>query len=191
MTSIQILSVILALICLFVTFIVGMKTSLLHEKDKTTRFSFSKTQMWLWTMIILPAFVLNWGFSIDLIPGINNVSLILLGISAGTLTTSDIIKATQEASRENAKLAHLYQGDRKLKMDDVQGGRFWVDILTDDGGNFSIGRLQNLLFTLVYLVIYSVMFFHDGMEYPELENQAFVLMGISSGSYLLARSNFK
>lgn len=72
----------------------------------------------------------------------------------------------------------------KINRDSVN---FWSDILSDDDGQLSIVRLQQLIFTIAYVVIYISTFFNSHMKYPEFDNYAFVLMGISTGTYLLGK----
>ncbi|AWI25640.1 hypothetical protein [Flavobacterium pallidum] len=67
--------------------------------------------------------------------------------------------------------------------------RFWVDIIMDDNGQLSLARLQQLVFTVIYATVYITTFFGDAMKvYPDFQANAYILMGISSGSYLLGKS---
>jgi hypothetical protein len=64
----------------------------------------------------------------------------------------------------------------------------WTDLITDNNGQLSIGRLEQLIFTFIFLLIYIAAFFNSAMKkYPEFESNAFVLMGISSGTYLVGK----
>jgi len=88
------------------------------------------------------------------------------------------VTATQKSSAKSTTL---------LKSNSTTTQGFWIDILLDDNGQFSVGRLQNLLFTLIYITVYISLFFKNGMEYPDFDNTAYVLMGISSGGYLIGK----
>jgi hypothetical protein len=116
----------------------------------------------------------------------------LLGISSVTTLTAEVISSTQEANRT----AMLAKGANppSLKALNVPSTNFWSDILKDDSGQFSVLRLQQLLFTFAYVGIYVTMFFtvdktgkDSIMSYPDFDTNAFILMGISSGTYLVGK----
>lgn len=124
--------------------------------------------------------MLNWGFSIDLVANLNLSSLVLLGISGGVTISAGIVsKAQQSPAGGGAPVA-------KALLNSTSS--FWPDILMDDKGEFSVVRLQQLLFTVVYIVIYVSYFFGMKMRYPDFDQSAFVLMGISTGTYVLGKS---
>lgn len=166
-------SIIIAIISFIAILIVGFKTDILKgtstDKNDELKYSFSKFQLWLWSLVICPAFSLYWGFHGKVY--INETSLILLGISAGLPLTSKMISDAQGK-----------------QISALPFGNFWTDILKDDLGHFSIGRLQNLIFTFIYVVIFVTYLFKNTMDYPEFENSAYILMGISSGAYLFGKA---
>lgn len=179
METIKIISIILAVVIFAICSFAAFKTTLLRETNsKDSPYSFSRFQLWLWTLIISPAFVINWGFVNSNLPQINQNSLILLGITVGISLTAGIITATQKSSAKSETI---------LKSNSTNSQGFWIDILLDDNGQFSVGRLQNLLFTLIYITIYVSLFFKNGMAYPDFDNTAYALMGISSGGYLIGK----
>lgn len=187
MNTIQIISIFLAILCAGLILFFGVKTDLLREKstDAETQgcYSFSRFQFWLWTLIICPVFVLFWGFSGDN-PDINVTALILLGIPASVTVTSSVVANTHEEVLRKDQPT----GDLELKRY-REGRSFWTDLLTDDKGQFSIARLQNLIFTFVFVVIYVSMFFGSKMSaFPDFENNTFILMGISSSGYVLGKA---
>ena len=72
---------------------------------------------------------------------------------------------------------------------DLQGGNFWTDILKDAHGQLSMARLQQAIFTFVYAIIFISQFIKAVFEtYPYFEPNAYVLMGISAGTYLFGKS---
>jgi len=78
METIKIISIIIAIVILAICAFVAFMATLLRESNsKTSPYSFSRFQLWLWTLIICPAFVLNWGFKNTNLPQINQTSLIL------------------------------------------------------------------------------------------------------------------
>ena len=68
---------------------------------------------------------------------------------------------------------------------------FFFDILTDDDSQFSIARLQNFVFTLVFITIYITYFFTNWKDYINFQPYVYILMGISSGTYLFAKGMYK
>ena len=235
MNSIHIISVILAISCVFIIFLIGIKTDLLKESNESGKaYSFSRFQLWLWTITISPAFVLNWGFYALSDPYLNTTCLILLGIPASIAITGRIITSVHESQREQVianaiesqkvkagnmeqdimsiiksdpqvqreqaiantlefqkQKAVIIKQDIVQKMQlksDLTGTSFWTDILKDDNGQLSIGRLQQFIFTLIYVVIFLTSFFASNMkEYPDFHENAFTLMGISAGTYLIGK----
>ncbi|MFY7813916.1 MAG: hypothetical protein ACOVRK_01880 [Chryseobacterium taeanense] len=176
----QIISIILSIVIAIIIMLVAFRTNLLRETNvSNSPFSFSRFQVWLWTLIIIPAFVLNWGFVNSDLPRINETAIILLGMSLGVTVTSAIISNVQKATKD-AK-AQFFKSDGESKG-------FWIDILLDDNGQLSNLRLQNLVFTFVYVVIYVGLFFSKGKQYPDFDQTAYALMGISSSAYLLGKS---
>jgi len=186
--TIQIVSIVLAIVVLLIILIVGFGTTLLREvNDKTKPYSFSRFQLFLWTLAIAPVFAIHWGFRY--FPGtdkqmINPTALILLGISSAVTLTASVVGSVQVASKLRNKGTHTLKLERKTEG-------WWIDILTDDQGQFSVARLQQLVFTLIYIVVYLSTFFGAEMKLPEFDNYAFVLMGISTGSYVVGKSMYK
>lgn len=181
------LAVILAISCMLVTIIIAWKTNILKENGDDSKYSFSKFQLLLWTLIILPAFILNWAYYKDFTnPDIGITELILLGISSSSTATSQIIKVAHLNARSKGKLTKD-EGDSLKSI--AKSDNFWKDIFTDDSENFSIGRLQNFLFTIVFAFVYITIFFNKACEYPVFEQNAYILMGISTGGYLIAKGN--
>ena len=178
----HIISIILSIISFLVIFLVGLLTQILREENRLTNplapFSFSRVQLWLWTLIIIPLFSLNWGFANPEEPAINETSLILLSISGALTLTSAVIAQVHL----NAKQAVKATNDSK---------NFFYDILVDDHGQFSIGRLQNFVFTLVFAVIYISIFFNNDFKYADFQPYVYTLMGVSSGTYLFSKALHK
>ncbi|MCH2223266.1 MAG: hypothetical protein MK066_00760 [Crocinitomicaceae bacterium] len=190
MTTIQIISIILSIICFGTIIYVGLKTDLLRAKKTSETeigcYSFGRFQLWIWTLVITPIFTLYWGFlGTDVIPDINTTALILLGIPIATKTAAHIVQESHEKTTRETQP----QGPLTNLKHHRQGHSFWFDILSDDMEQLSIARLQSLMFTMIYLVIYVTMFFEMKLiSLPEFGNKAYLLMGISSGGYILGKS---
>lgn len=190
---VQIISIVAAIIVFAVLLILGFKTNLLREKDLAdSPYSLSKFQLWIWTTVLAPAFVLHWGYHDD--TEINNTFLILIGISSSVALTSGIITQANVAKNNAAMLKGLAASP--MKANTTTAG-FWIDILRGDSDTLSVERLQHLVFTFVYLCIYLTYFFScqqvtgascSPMNFVEFDSLAYVLMGISSAGYLVGKS---
>lgn len=188
----QIISIIVAFIAFALVLILGLKTRLLREKDiPGSPFSLSKFQLWIWTAILCPAFILHWGYHGD--THINNTFLILIGISASVALTSGIITQAN-AAKNNADMAKG-MAMTPMKANGSSAG-FWIDLLKGDSDTLSVERLQHLVFTFVYICIYVAYFCtwqptpvsSPGlMNFIEFDSLAYVLMGISSAGYLVGK----
>ncbi|MCF0075662.1 hypothetical protein LZD49_34640 [Dyadobacter sp. CY261] len=208
MDSITYISIATAIIVAAIALIVVFKTQILRETNSNTSpYSLSKFQLWLWTSVICPLFAIHWGWHFPLDPSINDTSLILLGIAGGVTLTSSILTQVSFANKRDKITKNIEKGLSaankdlpKLKIEKESKG-FWVDLLTGDGETMPVERLQNLIFTFVYVIVYVAFFFsltkfidprtHEEsmtlMNYINFDKLAFVLMGISSGSYLIGK----
>lgn len=189
----QITSIIAGIIVFAVVLILGFKTKLLREKDlPDSPYSLSKFQLWLWTLILGPAFILHWGYHGD--THINNTFLILIGISASVTLTSGIV--TQANIAKNSSNLAKGLSSTPLKANGSSTG-FWIDLLKGDSDTLSVERLQHLVFTFVYACIYVSYFFTCQqasasspcllMNFVEFDSPAYVLMGISSAGYIVGK----
>jgi len=110
-----------------------------------------------------------------------------LGISAGGLLTSGITTNVLDTYAEKVKDGKWLGGKPPLKKYMDSSKSFWKDILMDDSGQFSITRLQQLIFTLAYVLVFISSFFYNNLDYPDFQQNAFVLMGISTSTYLVGK----
>lgn len=188
MDILNVISIILAIVCAGAIVWIGVKTNLLKESQAAgSPYSFSRFQLWLWLLVIGPLFILNWGFQSQTVPDLNLTCLILLGISAGGLLTSGIETYVLDSYIKKDKDGKRLAGEPPLKKYMESSKSFWKDILMDDNGQFSITRLQQLIFTFAYVVVFIASFFYNDLEYPDFQQNAFVLMGISTGTYLVGK----
>jgi hypothetical protein len=183
-------SIILASVVTIIMVVVAATTELLRESPSvqqsppvTPPYSFSRFQLFLWTLVIVPLFALGWGHvglgCATCKPAtymINTTALILLGISAGTAVSAGVVSSAQQNATTPAP----------VKANSPSAG-FWADILADNNGNFSMARLQQLVFTIVFIGIFITEFFPT-FQFPKFDSEVFVLMGISTGSYVLGKS---
>lgn len=134
-------------------------------------FSLARTQLGVWTVIIACCYlykVLCKGCSPTDIMEKNTTTLILLGISAGTTAVAGIIDSSQEKQR------HQNQPSEG----------FIKDILSDENG-ISIHRFQNVIWTVIAIVIYLTdIATNEKCHLPELDQTLLSLTGISNATYL-------
>src|SRR5579863_8475003 len=166
--SSNIVSIILAIVVILIMMLAATLTQLLRESPDTPPtapakppFSFSRFQLFLWTLVIVPLFALHWGHwglpctdckPVDLI---NQTALILLGISAATTVSAGIVTSAQKNASPVVPV--------KANNNSVN---FWTDILVDNNGQFSIVRLQQLVFTIIYIGIFVTEFFGK-FQFPD------------------------
>lgn len=162
------------------------RTSLLRE-SKDGHYSLGKTQMALWTVIIIAATAAIWFItgSLEYIPDQFST---LFGISAATGLGSVLI-TDQKEKAEQAKTSNVPQAvpqavspanKRKVKR---TWKALWHDLLDDGSGTMSLHRFQAVLWTLLTIgyVIQSVL---KAISLPEIPEALLYLMGISNLTYL-------
>lgn len=141
---------------------------------KIAPFSLARTQMAFWTIIILISILWIWYKSGEFV-AITTQVLILLGISAGTTVTANLI---DKSDLENPKIKKRLQDSDQEK--DKKG--FFENIVSDQKG-LSIHRFQNVIFSLA-IGLYFLYEVFKNQKIPTLNEELMVMMGISSGTYL-------
>ena len=189
MLATKIISIVLASMLFLFAIWVGLKTNLLRESGSSNTvspYSFSRFQLWLWSCVICPLFILNWGYVSPYEPNLNSTCLVLLGISVTGTLASRLITSAHEAAIKNSETGNVKDADLKINKKSVS---LWVDILIDDSGQFSVTRLQQFIFTIAYTMIFISSFFSHKMNYPDFgeEGYPYILMGISAGTYLIGK----
>jgi hypothetical protein len=174
---------------LFVMVFISLKYNMLNDSSILTAdkpYSFSRTQLAWWTLIILSSFV-----TIILsnknhdAPQFNRSIIILLGISAGTLASARI---TEISEQKNGALVSAAFSQNQVSES------FLLDILSDKTG-VSIHRLQTVIFNMVfgswfiYKVITNLVLASDvNMIMPEISDNNLILLGISTGTYIALKT---
>jgi hypothetical protein len=110
-------------------------------------------------------------FATQQLPVLNEMTLILLGISVGTTAGASVIDNSQTDRPQHQSLPS-------------QG--FWKDILSDASG-ISIHRFQMVVWTIVFGVVFIALVVRE-VGFPHFEPNVLLLMGISSGTYLLLKN---
>jgi len=233
MEAYKIISIVLAILSTGIIAYLGLTSGILRENIpnmpmKNRMFSLGRFQLWIWTLVICPVFVLYWGFDLSHTIQLNPTAVLLLGIPAGVSVTSYLIAGSQSSemtANDHVNSANSVQNSGAtndasaaptaavaataptatpaappapvvnsasvkttiLKMHQTSKS-FFIDLISDDSGQLSLGRLQQLIFTIVFVVMYLTTFFSKELQIlPEFENEVFVLMGISSGTYLVSK----
>lgn len=134
---------------------------------RNCRFSLSNVQVLMWTLLVLYAFCFVWvanGLLLEISPGV----LILLGISGGTSVLSRTVEKLSGSPESGRPL------ETKARLQ---------DLVTGDDGKFDLLRFQMLGFTL-FTLIYAFVSVIRSEGLPEISQNLYLLMGISSSTYL-------
>ncbi|GAA3620680.1 hypothetical protein [Flavivirga jejuensis] len=161
----------LPILMVFVGLYLARKTDLLKDQSTSSEkpYSFSRSQLLWWTLIILCCFSIYYG-TVGEIQKINKSSLILLGISLGTTTAARVIDSTEVS---NNIPRHQDRLDKK---------GFMYNILSDENG-ISIHRFQAVVFNLIFGLIFIMKFASNGI-FEAFGEWELGLMGISSAAYV-------
>jgi hypothetical protein len=163
-------------------------------------YSLAKTQMAIWSVVILGSFLSIWAIT-GAYDTVTNSALVLMGIGAGTaLAVIAQDKGKEVKSKIGGKNKQMNDlandqtqapdvkaaGIAKLKQD-IQDlapitESFLPDILTDADG-ISLHRLQMAIWTLVLVIIF-IKEVYCNLAMPEFGETLLALMGISSGAYI-------
>lgn len=167
--------------------------------DDQRSFSLGRSQMLWWTCVVALAwFAIGWATG-DW-TNLNESSLILLGISAGTAVgamataperVTRLVAKYEEAKKalagepQNASLkADLDAAKKAIETDaDIRSDSFLKDLTSDYGEGTGLHRLQNILFTLAFGGWFLWVAFHEG-SMPVLSSTMLTLMGISGSAYV-------
>lgn len=158
----------------------SLKTDILKDLStgSTKPYSFSRTQLMWWTLIIASCYILAFAHYENL-PSINSTTLALLGIGLGTTTFARVVDNTQV----NQAVAN---GTARHQNETSQG--FLTDLLSDETG-ISIHRFQAFVFNVIFGVTFFIDFFNMKYILPTYDSQQLLLLGISSGAYVAIKMN--
>jgi|SRR5688572_16272444 len=151
-------------------------------KSEYSPFSYSRSQLLWWTLIVLSCYIFFFGITSVLIP-LNVTSVLLLGFGALVYASGKLI--------DNAQI-DKGRGDRNQDQgaQNKEKPKFFKDLLSDDNG-ISIHRFQAVVFNIVFGIGYIAFFIKSLNYYPhpkypliEFTDWQFALIGISSATYL-------
>ena len=142
-------------------------------------YSLAKTQLAIWTALIGCVYIfLALYCHTDLkAMVVNATALTLLGISTGTTAAANVIDQSQSNTPETPPRHQNQPSEGFIK-----------DILSDDKG-VSIHRFQNVVWTVIAVVIYLYKVHQNQSSLPNLDNTLIILTGISSAAYLSLKIN--
>jgi hypothetical protein len=161
-----------------------LKHDLLRDQSTATRkpWSFARTQLAWWTLIIVSAFVAIL-IKCNTAPHLTSSALILLGISAATTVGARLID-----------ISDVKQEDIAVRHQDIASEGFLIDLISNQDGA-SIHRLQALIFNLAYgvwMIVEVVNNLNNGIAcdliIPNMDANALILLGISSGTYAVLKT---
>jgi hypothetical protein len=155
--------------------IVAVGTGTLRDKEPvkpgediapdTRAYSLSRTQIAIWTMLVVYAYLFIWFITGEYNTAIPGSILAILGISAGTFATAAAVDKNKE--RSGATVART-EGPLR-------------DLLTDQGGA-GMHRVQFGLWSVVLMIVFCVTTY-ETLAMPDFNTGLLGLMGISSAAY--------
>ncbi len=166
------------------------KSEVLRDKNARVAsgrapYSLSRTQLFIWTLIVSCCFILACAYKGEFNGIINQSTVILMGISVGTLVSGSLVDTSnqndEEGTGEIAKMAVVRKRGGKDKSS------FIADILSD-GRGVSINRFQSVVFTVIFMCIFVYKFAASG-SFAEFGSTELMLMGISQAGYIGAKAS--
>jgi hypothetical protein len=142
------------------------------DASKKNPFSLSRVQVYIWTFVIFGLFSYVWSVT-DFLPQITAAHLVLLGIAAGQRIISQLIDSSDPPKKNITT--------KKLTSDGCSVG-FFMDLISDKTG-LSITRLQYLIATFIFLVVFITNAIQK-LELVDFSVEQLALMGTSAGLYL-------
>lgn len=171
----------------------GIPESIIGPDERS--FSLARCQMLWWTLIVAVSWFAigistkNW-FSLD------ESALLLMGISAGTAAFAmgvipEVITQKVDAYKAALNASTLASNDpivaaAKTVVRDIPGvrsARLFRDLVSDFNDVPGLHRIQIILFSLAYGIVYAWQAFNTGML-PALSTTVLTLLGISSSAYV-------
>ncbi|MDP9048720.1 MAG: hypothetical protein M3N14_11320 [Bacteroidota bacterium] len=143
------------------------RTNTLRDGNMTSVYSLAQSQLMFWTILVVAAFIYTLILT-DMPSAFNPSVLLMLGISLGTTGTATYIDS--RFKKMNPGVAKPTHG-------------FFRDLLTSDGTNYSVQRIQVFAWNLV-LGLYFIIFTITTKSMPVFSSTLLFLAGITSASYV-------
>ncbi|HTV48741.1 MAG TPA: IPT/TIG domain-containing protein [Phycisphaerae bacterium] len=171
---------------LLYAFITGRWSPLAIVLGADGRPSTSKTQFFLWTVMVIFSYVtlsIARGFHGYFDP-VNNIPqniLITMGMSIGTAVSA---KAITVSYLDSGKISKTHASTDKM----VAG---LSAILMDDDGDIDLSKIQMMAWTLIAMAVYGARVIHlvnnasfTDPKLPDIDGALMVLMGLGQGAYV-------
>jgi hypothetical protein len=161
---------------LFTIILVGFgflafQTNAIRECQQAGAYSLSLTQLLFWTTLVIGAFIYTLVLT-DVTSSFNPSVLYMLGISLTTTGVASTIDSRFNKANPGAEKKPHYN--------------FFKDVLTSDGNNYSVQRIQIFAWNLL-LGIYFISYTINNKSMPVFSETLLFLAGFSSLSYLGAK----
>lgn len=172
-------------------FLLARRSEILRDKTNSLSgdvaykpYSLSRTQLFLWTLIIACTFILGCAYKGTFTGIINNTALILLGISLATTVGGSIVDSTVSGTGNSIVAKEILMANTQRTEANIM-----VDVLSDSRG-VSVHRFQAVVFNVIFGAIFVYKFAKTG-EFPDFGEQELTLMGISQAGYVGLKANEK
>jgi hypothetical protein len=167
------------------SYIINSNNLLELRPEKERPYSYARTQLFWWTMIICTCYSIFFALYGHLLP-LTPTCIILLGGGLATQLLGKTIDQSQLQNTVDDTTKDAVPNPVRHQDKNTTKG-FLKDILSDDNG-ISIHRLQSVIFNIIYGIGF-IGYFINSMsccEYPliEFEGWQLTLLGISAAGYL-------
>jgi len=173
-------SILLALLCDGAVLLAAFRTGIFRasEKDpakrKTAPFSLALVQMGFWYVIVVFSMLFLWVVTGSYVP----IPPTVLGIVGISTLTGLVAGATDKRKIERAAAIADQEG-----VDTKRHTSFFRDLITDATGNWSLQRVQILVWNLLFGAYYCYQVYRM-LTMPDIDESMLVLMGLSSSAYI-------
>ncbi len=170
-------------ICVFV--VLTRSSTLLKVASTDSQFSLAYTQIAFWTLIVIISYLYLW-MSTQEYNTLTASALIIMGISTATTSGSRLISKRMQQKRLAEDQSATNDQDKQGEAVFIRPSKgFFSDLFCDDNGS-SISRMQMILWTLIMGVVFIWVVIKE-KQMPEFSDSQLLLIGISSGAYLLLK----
>lgn len=167
-TGMFVVALVSVLLVVLVIVVLGRRTALLRDGDKTTSYSLAQCQMALWFVLVFAAYLFIALLTNQWDGIINNTVLVLVGLGAATPAAATAVQTMRET---------------RAAPQPTQS--FIVDILSD-GTKERLHRLQYVVWTIALGGVFCWTVWNN-LAMPAFSTELLLLLGISSGAYVTLR----
>ncbi len=174
--------------------VLAVRTALLRDADPSVPdyrlrpYSLAKSQLAFWTVVIISTYLFIFiAKPAGVVNVLNTTALERLGISMGTSALAGVTGApAAPAPRAPVPFSTRPIQAQAPAPAPSQAHQNYIDDILSDNQGMNIHRLQMALWTLVFGGVF-VCLCYQNQDFPSFDQQVFVLMGISSGTYVWFR----